>query len=125
MFVSLALPEYVKADLLSEFDATFNETGSLLSQDALIERALLRDGEAKVRRSAVFAASFRSLWILLSPLRQAVLSDTDDGVRGDIVTTLGRSPATPGVLDVLQAVATRDGSPDVRAAAARAISGRP
>lgn len=93
--------------------------------DALIERALLRDGEAKVRRSAVFAASFRSLWILLSPLRQAVLSDTDDGVRGDIVTTLGRSPATPGVLDVLQAVATRDGSPDVRAAAARAISGRP
>jgi len=43
MFVSLALPEYVKADLLSEFDATFNETGSLLSQDALIERAAGKD----------------------------------------------------------------------------------
>lgn len=43
IFVSLALPDYVKADLLSEFDATFNESGSLLSQDALVQNAAGKD----------------------------------------------------------------------------------
>ncbi|MHB1207040.1 MAG: 2-hydroxyacid dehydrogenase [Rhodospirillaceae bacterium] len=43
IFVSLALPEYVKADLMTAFDATFNETGSLLSQDALIREAAGKD----------------------------------------------------------------------------------
>lgn len=43
IFVSLALPEYVKADLAADFDATFNETGSLLPQDALVRGAAGKD----------------------------------------------------------------------------------
>lgn len=43
IFVSLALPDYVKADLTTEFEATFNETGSLLSQDPLVRGAAGKD----------------------------------------------------------------------------------
>lgn len=43
IFVSLALPDYVKADLAAEFDATFNESGDLMSQDALVKSAAGKD----------------------------------------------------------------------------------
>lgn len=97
--------------------------------DSLIATTLLRDPSERVRRSAVFAASFRSLLVFLAPLRQAVQADRDAGVRLDIVGVLGRSLAVPGVLDLLSELATRDPSPDVRRAAAALVSstsrGRP
>lgn len=43
IFVSLALPDYVKADLMAEFDTTFNESGALMSQDALVQSAAGKD----------------------------------------------------------------------------------
>ena len=43
IFVSLALPDYVKADLAAEFDATFNDSGGLMSQDALVQAAAGKD----------------------------------------------------------------------------------
>jgi glyoxylate reductase len=43
IFVSLALPDYVKADLAREFDTTFNDTGTQLSQDALLRNAAGKD----------------------------------------------------------------------------------
>lgn len=92
--------------------------------DALIAATVLRDPAERVRRSAVFAASFRSLLIFLGPLRQAAQSDADAGVRLDIVGVLGRSLATPGVLDVLSALAANDPAPDVRRAAAALLTPR-
>ena len=38
-FASLALPDYVKADFAAVLDTTFNETGGLLAQDALVAGA--------------------------------------------------------------------------------------
>lgn len=93
--------------------------------DALIATTLLRDPAERVRRSAVFAASFRSLLIFLGPLRQAVQADTDAGVRLDIVSVLGRSLALPGVLELLSSIAARDPSPDVRRAAAVLLTPAP
>lgn len=90
--------------------------------DGLIASTLLQDPVERVRRSAVFAASFRSLLIFLGPLRQAAQSDRDAGVRLDIVGVLGRSLAFPGVLELLTALATRDPSPDVQRAAAALLS---
>lgn len=92
--------------------------------DALIAATLLRDPSLRVRRSAVFAASFRPLLALLPALRQAALGDAEAAVRSEIVPLLGRSLAVPGVLELLQAMASRDPSPEVRRAAAALLTPR-
>lgn len=92
--------------------------------DALIANALLRDPSARVRRSAVFAASFRTLLGMLPALRQVALNDVDATVRGEIVPVLGRSLALPGVLEILQTMASRDPAPEVRSAAAAQLTPR-
>lgn len=91
--------------------------------DALIASTLLRDGAPAVRKSAVFAASFRTPLVMLPSLRRAVLSDAEAAVRLEIVTVLGRSLALPGVAELLRELAAKDASPDVKRAAAALLAG--
>jgi HEAT repeat protein len=92
--------------------------------DALIASTLLRDPSVRVRRSAVFAAGFRTLIAILPALRGAALGDAEQTVRAEIVPVLGRSLQVPGVLEILQAMASRDPAPEVRRAAAVVLTPR-
>ncbi|MCY1046234.1 HEAT repeat domain-containing protein [Corallococcus sp. bb12-1] len=57
--------------------------------DQLIAESLVKDTSPDVRRSAIFAASFRSLGPLLMSLGQVLRTDSVDAVRMDAVRLLG------------------------------------
>lgn len=92
--------------------------------DGLIAATLRGDPSVRVRRSAVFAASFRPPLLMLPVLQQAVLRDPEARVRSEIVPVLGRSLSLPGVVSTLQALAKNDADAEVRQAAAALLTPR-
>ena len=90
--------------------------------DGLIAATLLGDPSVRVRRSAVFAASFRPPLLMLPVLQQSGAARFRARVRGEIVPVLGRSLSLPGVVSTLQAPGQNDANAEVRQAAAALLT---
>ena len=86
--------------------------------DQLLSEHLLGDAAPEVRKSVVFACSFRPLVSFLPALQQSLQTDPAAAVRSDIVTLLGGNRASLPLVDPLLVWASRnDRSPDIRKAA--------
>ena len=92
--------------------------------EGLLEARLLRDPSADVRRSAVFASSFRPLEPLLPTLAQAMLKDPEASVRSDIVKLIGENRhRIANSQTLLQLVTQSDSSAEVRSIAQAFVDG--
>ncbi|AKJ06032.1 HEAT repeat protein [Archangium gephyra] len=88
------------------------------SADRILSDRLLNDPAVEVRRSAVFASSFRLIEPLLPALGQALRSDSSPSVRSDIIQLLGTVRGqVPVALNLLQWASQNDPYPDLRQAA--------
>ncbi|WP_375765585.1 HEAT repeat domain-containing protein [Archangium gephyra] len=88
------------------------------SADRLLAERLVGDPEPQVRKSAVFACTFRTLPLYMPVLEQVLRSDPADGVRSDIVTLLGGNRGLlPGADALLSWAGQNDRNPDIRRAA--------
>lgn len=86
--------------------------------DRLLSERLVGDPAPEVRKSAVFACSFRPLAPFLSVFQTALQVDAAMAVRSDIVSLLGHNRAALPLVDPLLVWASRnDTSPDIRKAA--------
>jgi HEAT repeat protein len=86
--------------------------------DEWIAARMLKDPDPAVRRSAIFASSFRRLDPLLPALVQTMANDPENSVRLDAVRLIGENRNEIPSADVLLAQASQDRSTDVRQAAA-------
>jgi HEAT repeat protein len=87
--------------------------------DRIIAGVLSSDTEATIRRSAVFAMSFRDPGVAVPVLGSTLRSEQSTGVRNDIIHVVGRfGLQTPGVREVLTWVTQNDPQQDLRNAAA-------
>lgn len=88
------------------------------SVDRLLAERLVGDPEPQVRKSAVFACSFRPLGLYMPALEQALRADSADSVRADIVTLLGANRTQlPGAEPLLAWASQNDRNPSIRRAA--------
>ncbi|MDY7230330.1 HEAT repeat domain-containing protein [Hyalangium rubrum] len=88
------------------------------SMDRLLSELLVTDSAPEVRKSVVFACSFRALMPLLPALQRALQSDPADTVRAEIVVLLGRNrAAVPQAEALLTWSSQHDRSADIRQAA--------
>lgn len=86
--------------------------------DRLLVERMLSDAAPHVRRGAIFASSFRNLQPLLPAMEQALRSEQEPSVRGDIVRLLGeRRNREPRALELLAWVSQNDPSDELRQAA--------
>ena len=87
--------------------------------DRLIATVLTGDTEATIRRSAVFAMSFREPTVAVTVLGSTLRSEQTTGVRNDIIHVVGRfGLQIPGVREVLTWVTQNDPEQDLRNTAA-------
>jgi hypothetical protein len=87
--------------------------------DRLIAGIVASDAEAVIRRSGVFAMSFRDPAAVLGILGQAIRNEQDFGVRNDMIHVIGRlGLQIPGVREILTWVQQNDPQQDLRNAAA-------
>jgi len=83
--------------------------------DRLLTERMLGDASPEVRRGAVFASSFRDLRILVPVMAQALRSDREAAVRGDIVRLLGeRRHREPMAMELLAWASHNDPSAEIR-----------
>ncbi|MBU8898132.1 HEAT repeat domain-containing protein [Corallococcus sp. M34] len=86
--------------------------------DRLLASRMLEDPSPDVRKSAVFAASFRALPPLLPTLGTVLQRDTADAVRAAVVGLLGANlGALPQALPLLTWTSQHDTNPNIRQSA--------
>jgi HEAT repeat protein len=91
--------------------------------DALLATALVKDPAPEVRRSAIFASSFRPLEPLLSALSYALSRDPVEGVRMDAVRLIGENrDSLPAAAALLGGASRSDPSDQVRRVAAQFLA---
>ena len=94
--------------------------------DEVLARVLIADPDESVRKQAATAFEFRSITQTnLDAQTTALFSDASGSVRMRVMNNLWRShEAYPDVIALVQRVAARDSSKDVKAAAVRLLASR-